>query len=194
MPQLTADSLMTLEAYSKARPEMRRRVIAHKKLRTVHQGDHVSLIFEDEITIRYQVQEMLRIERIFEEAGIQGELDSYNPLIPDGSNFMATMQIEYESVPERQRALVRLKGVERRIFIEVEGQARVHEIADEDLERKNEEKTAAVHFLRFEMTGPMIAALKGGDQMKIGREHPEYLAQQGEIEPEALASLVGDLG
>ena len=146
MPQLTADSLMTLEAYSKARPEMRRRVIAHKKLRTVHLGDHVSPMFEDEITIRYQVREMPRIERIFEEAGIQGELDSYNPLIPDGSNFKATMQIEYESVPERQRALVRLKGVERRIFIEVEGQARVHAIADEDLERENEEKTAAVHF------------------------------------------------
>ncbi len=184
---------MTLEAYSKARNEYRARVIAHKKCRTVHLGEHVSLIFEDELTIRYQIQEMLRIEKIFEEEGIRGELDSYNPLIPDGRNFKATMLIGYESVPERQRALAKLKGVERRVFDEVEGQARLFAIADEDLERENEEKTSAVHFLRFELTGAMVTALKSGAQLKIGCDHAEYLAHLDELEPETLASLVKDL-
>jgi len=193
MPQLTPASLMTLEAYSKSRDEFRARIIAHKKQRTVHLGEHVTLIFEDELTIRYQVQEMLRIERIFEEAGIVGELESYNPLIPDGTNLKATMLIEYTSVPERQRALALLKGVERRVFVEVEGQDRVYAIADEDLDRENDEKTSAVHFLRFELGAPMIAALKSGAQMKAGCDHPQYLAQLNELAPEVLASLVGDL-
>ena len=193
MPRLNHSSLMTLEAYSKARPDFRSRVIAHKKVRSVALGDHMTLIFEDELTVRYQVQEMLRIERIFEEAGIHEELETYNPMIPDGSNFKATMLIEYESVPERQRALGKLKGVERRMFVEVEGQARVYAIADEDLERENAEKTAAVHFLRFELAPQMALALKSGAQMKIGCDHPEYLAQKNELEPEVLASLVGDL-
>jgi hypothetical protein len=193
MPQLTPASLMTLEAYSKSRNEFRARIIAHKKQRTVHLGEHVTLIFEDELTIRYQVQEMLRIEKIFEEAGIVGELESYNPLIPDGTNLKATMLIEYTSVPERQRALALLKGVERRVFVEVEGQDRVYAIADEDLDRENDEKTSAVHFLRFELGAPMIAALKSGAQMKAGCDHPQYLAQLNELAPEVLASLVGDL-
>jgi hypothetical protein len=193
MPQLTPASLMTLEAYSKSRNEFRARIIAHKKQRTVHLGEHVTLIFEDELTIRYQVQEMLRIEKIFEEAGIVGELESYNPLIPDGSNLKATMLIEYTSVPERQRALALLKGVERRVFVEVEGQDRVYAIADEDLDRENDEKTSAVHFLRFELEASMIAALKSGAQMKVGCDHPQYLAQLNEMAPEVLASLVGDL-
>jgi len=193
MPQLTPASLMTLEEYSKSRDEFRARIIAHKKQRTVHLGEHVTLIFEDELTIRYQVQEMLRIERIFEEAGIVGELESYNPLIPDGTNLKATMLIEYTSVPERQRALALLKGVERRVFVEVEGQDRVYAIADEDLDRENDEKTSAVHFLRFELGAPMIAALKSGAQMKAGCDHPQYLAQLNELAPEVLASLVGDL-
>jgi hypothetical protein len=193
MPQLTPASLMTLEAYSKARNDFRARVIAHKKSRTVHLGEHVTLIFEDELTIRYQVQEMLRIEKIFEEAGILGELESYNPLIPDGTNLKATMLIEYTSVPERQRALALLKGIERRVFIEVEGQERVYAIADEDLDRENDEKTAAVHFLRFEFASPMITALQSGAQMKVGCDHPQYLAQLNELAPEVLASLVGDL-
>lgn len=193
MPRLTHTSLMTLEAYSKARPDFRSRVIAHKKVRSVALGDHMTLIFEDELTVRYQVQEMLRIERIFEEAGIHDELETYNPMIPDGSNFKATMLIEYESVPERQRALAKLKGVERRMFVEVEGRARVYAIADEDLERENDAKTAAVHFLRFELGPQMVSALKSGAQMKIGCDHPEYLAQKNELEPEVLASLVGDL-
>ena len=193
MTQLTPASLMTLEAYSKARPDFRARVIAHKKHRTVHLGEHLTLIFEDALTIQYQVQEMLRIEKIFEEDGIAGELEAYNPLIPDGTNFKATMLIEYESVAERRRALELLKGIERRVFVEVEGQARVHAIADEDLERENDVKTAAVHFLRFELAPAMIAALKGGAQMKIGCDHPHYLAQVSELVPEVLASLVGDL-
>lgn len=193
MPMLTPASLMTLEAYARSRPEFRARVIEHKKRRTVHLGEHVTLIFEDELTIRYQVQEMLRIEKIFEEDGIRGELDSYNPLIPDGSNFKATMLIEYASVPERQRALVRLKGIERRMFVEVEGCERVYAVADEDLERENEEKTAAVHFLRFEFNSASVAALKGGAQLKIGCDHPHYPAHLEELEPEVLASLVADL-
>ena len=185
MPQLTPASLMTLEAYSKSRNEYRARIIAHKKRRTVHLGEHVTLIFEDELTIRYQVQEMLRIEKIFEEAGIVGELESYNPLIPDGTNLKATMLIEYTSVPERQRALSQLKGIE--------GQDRVYAIADEDLDRENDEKTSAVHFLRFELAPSMIATLKSGAQLKVGCDHPQYLAQRNELAPEVLASLVGDL-
>ena len=190
---ITRESLLTLEAYSKQRNQFRAEVIAHKKHRTVHLGEHVTLIFEDELTMRYQVQEMLRIEKIFEEEGIQDELDTYNPLVPDGSNFKATMMIEYASETERARALAKLKGIEDRIFVEVEGQPRVHAIADEDLERENAEKTSAVHFLRFEFTATMKAALKGGAQLKVGCDHPEYLAQLNEIEPETLASLVSDL-
>src|SRR3954471_485809 len=159
------DSLMTLEAYAKARPALRAEVIAHKKRRLVQLGNHVSLLFEDEKTLRYQVQEMLRIEKILEEEGIQQELDAYNPLLPDGSNFKATMLIEYDNESERRAALARLIGIEDRLFIEVEGQGRVYAIADEDLERETAEKTSAVHFVRFELTAPMKSALKGGAQM-----------------------------
>ena len=190
---IARESLLTLEAYSKRRNQFRAEVIAHKKHRTVHLGEHVTLIFEDELTMRYQVQEMLRIEKIFEEEGIQDELDTYNPLVPDGSNFKSTMMIEYASETERARALAKLKGIEDRMFVEVEGQARVYAIADEDLERENAEKTSAVHLLRFEFTAPMKAALKRGAQLNIGCDHPEYLAQLNEIEPETLASLVSDL-
>src|SRR5436190_8217030 len=149
MPKLSRDSLMTLEAYAKARKDFRTQVIAHKKDRTLAIGEHVTLIFEDELTVRYQVQEMLRVEKIFEEAGIQDELDAYNPLIPDGRNFKATMLIEYEDVEERRAALARLKGIEKRTWVRVAGFAKVHAIADEDLERETEEKTSSVHFLRF---------------------------------------------
>jgi hypothetical protein len=193
MPTITRESLLTLEAYAKRRNQFRTEVIAHKKHRTVHLGEHLTLIFEDELTMRYQVQEMLRIEKIFEEQGIQDELDTYNPLVPDGSNFKATMMIEYASETERARALAKLKGIEDRMFVEAEGQARVYAIADEDLERENAEKTSAVHFLRFELSAPMKTALKSGAQLKIGCDHPEYLAQLNEIEPETLASLVKDL-
>jgi len=193
MPAITRESLMTLEAYSKKRNQFRAEVMAHKKHRTVGVGEHVTLIFEDELTMRYQVQEMLRIEKIFEEEGIEDELHAYNPLIPDGSNFKATMMIEYATPTERARALAKLKGIEDRMFVEVEGQARVYAIADEDLQRSNDEKTSAVHFLRFELSAPMKHALKSGAQLKIGCDHPEYLAQLNEIEPETLASLVKDL-
>jgi len=176
-PRITADSLMTLEAYAKARPQFRARVLEHKKPRSVRLGDHVTLLFEDELTIRYQIQEMLRIEKTFEEAGIQDELDAYNPLVPDGSNFKASMLIEYEDVEERRRALSRLRGVEDRVWVQVGGFDRVYAIADEDLERETDEKTSAVHFLRFELAKPAAEALKNGAPLGIGVDHPEYAAE-----------------
>ena len=148
---ITRESLLTLEAYARERPAFRTKVLAHKKARTVHLGEHVTLLFEDELTIRYQIQEMLRIEKTFEEAGIRDELDAYNALVPDGTNLKATMLIEYEDVGERQAALAKLRGIEKRTWLKVDGFDRVHAIADEDLERENDEKTSAVHFLRFEL-------------------------------------------
>jgi hypothetical protein len=187
------DSLMTLEAYTKARPVLRTEIIEHKKTRSVQLGNHVTLLFEDEKTLRYQVQEMLRIEKIFEEEGIQSELDAYNPLVPDGSNFKATMLIEYANEIERKAALAKLIGIEDRLFIQVEGQPRVYAIADEDLERENEEKTSAVHFVRFELTPDMKRALQGGAQMMLGCDHPNYPAHLEELSEKTLASLLNDL-
>jgi hypothetical protein len=192
MPQIAPDSLLSLEAYARERSAYRSRVIAHKKVRTVHAGEHVTLIFEDEQTIRYQVQEMLRIERIFEEAGIRGELEAYNPLIPDGSNWKATMLIEYPEPEERRRRLAELKGVEDRAWVQVEGCARVFAIADEDLERENDEKTSAVHFVRFELDRKMRDALKSGAGLSVGVDHANYRAAV-EISAEVRASLAGDL-
>jgi hypothetical protein len=191
--KLTLDSLMTLEAYAKARKEFRAKVIAHKKARTVHLGDHVTLIFEDELTMRYQVQEMLRIERIFEQEGIQEEIDAYNPLIPDGRNFKATMMIEYEDVEERRLALARLKGIEDRAWVRVEGSEPIYAVADEDLERENDEKTSSVHFLRFELTQDMAEALKYGVALGVGVDHPGYRAAVDPLPAETRASLVQDL-
>ncbi len=193
MTAITRDSLMSLEAYAKARPEFRKRVLAHKKARTLHLGEHVTVIFEDELTIRYQIQEMLRIERTFEEEGIRDELDAYNPLVPDGSNLKATMLIEYENVDERKAALEKLTGVERYVYVEVEGFPRVVAIADEDLPRSTDEKTAAVHFLRFELTREMVVALKRGAQLGVGVDHPAYRASIPEIPKETRDSLVADL-
>jgi hypothetical protein len=193
MRKIARESLMTLEAYAKSRKEFRARVIAHKKPRTVHLGEHLTLIFEDELTIRYQVQEMLRIEKIFEEEGIQDEIDAYSSLIPDGSNFKATMLIEYEDEEERRVALTKLKGVEDRVYMQVEGSAPVYAIADEDLERENEQKTSAVHFLRFEMTKEMSAALKYGVALAIGVDHPNYAAKVDPLSADARAALVKDL-
>jgi hypothetical protein len=190
---ISRESLLTLEAYSKARGSMRTEIIQHKKIRTVHLGNHVSLLFEDEKTLRYQVQEMLRIEKIFDEEGIQSELDAYNPLVPDGSNLKATMLIEYDNETERRAALAKLIGVEDRMFIQVEGQPRVYAIADEDLDRENDEKTSAVHFVRFELTPPMKDALRGGAQIMLGCDHPNYPAHLEELPQETLASLVKDL-
>jgi hypothetical protein len=190
---ITRDSLLTLEAYAKARPALRAAVIEHKKIRNVQLGNHVSLLFEDEMTLRYQVQEMLRIEKIFEEEGIQSELEAYNPLCPEGSNFKATMLIEYSNEVERRAALAKLIGIEDRLFIQVEGQSRVYAIADEDLDRENAEKTSAVHFVRFELTPEMKHALKSGAQMMIGCDHPNYPAHLEELPQETLASLLKDL-
>ena len=189
---ITIDSLMTLEAYTKYRKLHKPDIIAHRKLRSVRLGENINLQFESEITIRYQIQEMLRIEKIFEEEGIQQELDAYVPLMPEGSNWKATMLLEYPDVNERKRELARLIGVEDRMFIEVEGHARVYAIADEDLERENDEKTSAVHFVRFELTPPMCAAVKAGAGVKLGCDHTNYPAHTV-IAPETLASLAGDL-
>ena len=192
MPRVERASLLSLEAYARERNAFRARVIEHKKRRTVALGEHVTLIFEDELTVRYQIQEMLRIERIFEEDGIQQELDAYNPLVPDGSNLKATMMIEYPDVAERQRALARLKGIEDRVWVQVEVGARVYAIADEDLERENEEKTSAVHFLRFELDTAMRKALRDGAQLRVGVEHPQYQAQVA-TPPTVRDALAGDL-
>ena len=189
---ITADSLMTLEAYSKFRKNHKAEVLAHRKLRSVHLGEHITLQFESETTIRYQIQEMLRIEKIFEEEGIQQEIDAYAPLVPEGSNWKATMLIEYPDVNERKRELARLIGVEDRMFIEVEGHARVYAIADEDLDRENDEKTSAVHFVRFEFDAATKAALKAGASAKLGCDHTHYPAHTN-IAEDALASLAGDL-
>jgi hypothetical protein len=189
---ISIDSLMSLEAYSKYRKAHKADVMAHRKLRSVQLGEHLNLQFESEMTIRYQIQEMLRIEKIFEEEGIQQEIEAYAPLLPEGSNWKATMLIEYPDVNERKRELARLIGVEDRLFIEVEGMARVYAIADEDMDRENDEKTSAVHFVRFELTPPMRAAVKAGAGVKIGCDHTHYPAH-AEIQPETLTSLAGDL-
>ena len=189
---IARDSLLSLETYARERNAFRAKVMAHKKLRTVHVGEHVTLQFEDELLIRYQIQEMLRIEKIFEEEGVEQEIEVYAPLMPDGSNWKATMMIEYPDINERKRELARLIGVEDRLFVEVEGHQRVYAIADEDLDRENDEKTSAVHFVRFELTPPMVSAVKAGASVKLGCDHGNYPAHVT-IGPETLASLAGDL-
>jgi len=192
MAHLTHSDLMTLEAYSKYLKENKPKLIAHRRARTVHLGDHITLQFEDRETIQYQIQEMLRVEKIFEEEGIQSELDAYNPLIPDGSNWKATMLIEYADINERRRELARLIDVEDRMFVEVEGHPRVYAIADEDLDRETDEKTSAVHFLRFELPAATRSALLAGAGVKLGCDHTNY-PQHIEIAPEQLAALVKDI-
>src|SRR5262245_33864433 len=186
------NSLLSLEAYAKQRMQFRAKVMEHKKRRTVHLGEHVTLQFEDELTIRYQVQEMLRIERIFEEQGIQHELDAYNPLIPDGANWKATMLIEYPDAEERRRQLAALKGIERRVWVRIGDGERVHAIADEDLERENDEKTSSVHFLRFEL-GAAAQQLKQGASLAIGVDHAAYAAVLDPVPHETRAALQRDL-
>ena len=189
---ITPENLMTLEAYARWRKANKPQVIAHRKLRSVGLGDHVNLQFESEMTIRYQIQEMLRIEKIFEDEGIVQEIEAYVPLMPEGSNWKATMMIEYPDENERRRELARLIGVEDHMFVEVEGHARVYAIADEDLDRENDEKTSAVHFVRFEFTPPMVAAVKAGASVKLGCDHRNYPAHTT-IAAETLTSLAGDL-
>ncbi|MFY9347411.1 MAG: DUF3501 family protein [Orrella sp.] len=193
MGKITRESLMSLEAYHKARPEMRQKAMAERRLRSVHLGEHIVLIFENELLMRYQIQEMLRVEKVFEEEGIMEEIEAYDPLVPDGSNFKATMQIEYINEADRKIALGKLVGVEHRIFVQVEGQARVYAIADEDLERSTDVKTAAVHFLRFELNDEMKKSLKSGAQLMVGCDHKEYPMHVDALPDATLASLVSDL-
>lgn len=190
--QLTREDLYSLEDYARIRGDFRTRVMAHKKARQVAIGPHATLYFEDRLTMQYQIQEMLRVERIFESEGIQEELDAYNPLIPDGSNWKATFMIEYEDVDERREALARLRGIEDRVWVQVAGGDRIWAVADEDLEREDATKTSSVHFLRFELTTAMAEALKAGAELSIGIDHPEY-NHEAEILPEAREALVADL-
>lgn len=190
--KITRESLMTLEAYHRYRNEHRGDILAHRKLRSVHLGEHVTLQFESELSMRYQIQEMLRVEKIFDDEGIEQEIEAYAPLVPDGANWKATMLIEYPHEAERRRELARLIGIEDRMFIEVEGRERVHAIADEDLDREDDDKTSAVHFVRFELTPPMVAAVKAGADVKLGCDHPNYPAHMS-IRAETMASLAGDL-
>lgn len=192
MAQIARDSLWTLEMYAKNRADFRARVIEHKKDRTLHLGDHVTLIFEDELTVRYQIQEMLRIEKTFEERGIQDELDAYNPLIPDGTNLKATMMIEYTDADERKRELAKLKGVEFCVYVQVDGHPKFFAIADEDMERENEEKTSSVHFLRFELSPEMIASFKAGAAVAVGIDHPHLSTRVDEIAPAMQGALARD--
>jgi hypothetical protein len=192
MQPLARTDLYSLEQYAQERPDFRARVIQHKMNRRIPIGVHAALYFEDRLTIQYQVQEMLRVERIFEPAPIQEELDAYNPLIPDGSNWKATFMIEYEDVNERREALARLVGIEDRVWIEAAGQDRVYAIADEDLERSTDDKTSSVHFLRFELPAQTVEALKSGAALSMGIDHPEY-GYQVTVSDEARVSLLADL-
>ena len=192
MSKLKPANLLSLEDYSKQRADFRSKVMAHKKNRQVHLGDHATLYFEDGLTMQYQVQEMLRIERIFEEEGINEELAAYNPLIPDGSNLKATFMVEYEDVDERKAALAKLIGIENKVWIQIAGFDKVYPVANEDLERTTEEKTSSVHFLRFEFTPDMIAAAKQGADMAMGIEHENYYVEMNPVATNIRDALVAD--
>lgn len=191
--KLKQESLWTLEHYSKIRKDFRVEVLNHKKNRRVNLGDNITLIFEDEKTVRYQIQEMLRIEKTFDSSGVQDELEAYNPLIPDGKNFKCTMMIEYPDQNVRKEKLKSLKEIEHKVWVMVEGCDKVWSIADEDLERSNDEKTSAVHFLRFELNEDMVSALKYGVSMAIGVDHPEYSVAVDPIPTNIRTCLTGDL-
>lgn len=193
MRKLTRADLYGLEKYAELRPEFRRKVMAHKKNRHVALGPNVMLMFEDRLTMQYQVQEMLRIERIFEPEGIEDELATYNPLIPDGGNWKATLMVEFPDIEERKLALARLIGIETRVWVRVNGFEPVFAIADEDLERETEEKTSAVHFLRFELTPRMVAAAKEGASISVGVDHEHCLHQVDPLPDDIRRSLVADL-
>jgi hypothetical protein len=189
---LKRSDLMSLEQYSEKRGEFRGRVIAHKKHRRVGIGPHLFLYFEDRLTVQYQVQEMLRIEKIFESAGIEEELEAYNPLIPDGHNLKATAMLEYQDVAERKRQLALLKGIEDLVWVQVDGFDPVYAISNEDLERSNAEKTSAVHFMRFELEPGMIAALRRGAALRMGSNH-EFYRHVTEVERLTREALLADL-
>jgi hypothetical protein len=193
MSQLRPEDLYSLEDYAKIRGDFRARVMAHKKNRQIAVGPNATLYFEDRLTMQYQVQEMLRIERIFEAEGIQDELNAYNPLIPDGSNWKATFMVEFPDEAERRQALARLIGIESKVWMQVEGQAKVYPIADEDLEREDDTKTSSVHFLRFELSPEMVAGMKDGAALAIGIDHPEYSYSVDRVEGPSRDSLAADL-
>jgi len=193
MEKLTRKDIYSLEHYSEMRSEFRDRVMAHKKNRRVPLGPHAALYFEDRLTIQYQIQEMLRAERIFEAAGINEELDAYNPLVPDGTNWKATFMLEYGDENERRAALEKLIGIEDRVWAKIAGLPPVYAIADEDLERATEEKTSAVHFLRFELTPQMISAAKEGAAISMGIDLPAYTAALDPLPDNIRAALAKDL-
>ncbi len=193
MNKLSTADLYSLEEYHKIRREFRAQVLAHKRHRQLPIGPNATLYFEDRLTMQYQVQEMLRIERIFESEAIQEELEAYNPLIPDGSNWKATFMIEFPDVTERRAALARLAGIENLVWVQVAGHERVYAIADEDLDRASAEKTSAVHFMRFELTAAMVADLRGGMSLSAGIHHPLYDYQVDPVNSETTQALLGDL-
>jgi hypothetical protein len=192
MKKLTTADLLSLEQYARERVAFRERVMAHKRSRQLAVGPHAMWLFEDRLTVQYQVQEMLRVERIFEPEGIAEELEAYNPLIPDGTNWKVTLLIEFPDPEERKRRLAWLKGVEDRCWVQVQGGERVFAIADEDLDRENEEKTSSVHFLRFELSPEMIAKLRGGASLAVGVDHDQYRHGIDPVQPAVRASLVTD--
>lgn len=193
MAHLSADDLMSLETYARARPAMRAEVMQHKKHRKVHIGPNATLYFEDRLTIQYQIQEMLRIERVFEQEGIRDELDAYNPLIPDGANWKATFMIEYPDVDERRRMLARLIGIERATWVRVAGFEKVTPICNEDMERETEDKTSSIHFMRFELTPAMVQAVKDGAAVAMGIDHPAYSHEVAAIPDDVRTALAKDL-
>ncbi len=193
MQKLTREEIYSLEKYAQIRPEFRTKIMAHKKNRIVHIGPNATLHFEDKLSMQYQVQEMLRIERIFEPEGIQEELDTYNPLIPDGCNWKATLMIEYDDIEERSQQLAKLIGVDRRAWVQISGFERVYPISNEDLERETEEKTSSVHFLRFELSAEMIAAAKQGTAISVGIDHQHYRHEVEGLPESMRAALVQDL-
>ena len=193
MQKLTREDLFSLEQYAEARPAFREKVLAHKKNRRLDLGTNAALYFEDRLTMQYQVQEMLRIERIFEAAGINEELEAYNPLIPDGSNWKATFMVEFPDAEERRAMLNRLVGIEGRVYVNVADFDRVYAIADEDLERADGEKTSAVHFLRFELPPEQVRALQGGASLIAGIDHENYRVEVSPVPDKVRASLLADL-
>ena len=193
MQKLTRDDLWSLEDYSEKRVGFRAQVMAHKKNRQLALGEHARLYFEDRLTIHYQIQEMLRIEKVFDRAGIQDELDAYNPLIPDGRNWKATFMVEYDDELERRQRLRELRGIEKTVWLQAEGFEPVHPITDEDLEREDEEKTSSVHFMRFELTTPMVEALQGGATLLAGIDHSRYAVGSFAVADNIRRSLLADL-
>ncbi|HWG76780.1 MAG TPA: DUF3501 family protein [Steroidobacteraceae bacterium] len=189
MRKLTDADLMSLEQYARERPVFRAQLIEHRRARSLRLGEHCSWSFEDRLTVQYQIQEMLRTERIFEPAGIAEELEAYNPLIPDGANLKATLLIEYPDPVERAERLAQLRGFERHCWLRIEGFPPVYAIADEDLPRDNLEKTSAVHFLRFEFATPAVAAARAGAALAAGVDHPNY-RHSVEPLPEALRAVL----